>query len=199
MSRTTSYGITRESIAAGPVNSVIYVGTTGRLTSNNTLIPKVGGTGIDSSNSVGVAKVLAGTWSVDYIKAADFGQPYSEGLVLGVHGDGSLSWVTSGSGPSAETVTHVSVLNYNVQGADMNLAIDSSIGPVTINLQEITGTRRLGIIDSAGFASENNITVVPFLGNNIMRSTDSLILPNDNVSVSLLSVSANNWHIVSKN
>lgn len=199
MSRTINYGITKESLAAGTANSTIIVGGNSRLTNMQYITPNIGGTGINTSVSTGVAKVNAGNWSVSYINANDFGQPYSGGLVLGVNSDGSVSWVNGGSGPSTETVTNVSVLNYTRLSTDMNLAVDASIGAVTINLGTITGVQRITIFDSTGFAGVNNITITPGAGTTIMRSTDSLVIATQNTAITLLSMSSTNWQMVSKN
>lgn len=199
MSRTINYGISRDSFAPGGVSGTIKVSSNSRLSLIPVLDPSIGGTGLDSSVSTGIPKILAGVWSVGYIRAADFGIPYTGGLYLMVNNDGSLTWAPGGSGPSTETVTYVSGPTYTVQSTDMNLAVDSTLGPVTINLGTIAGTKRLTIFDNAGTAGVNNITIVPGGTDTIMRSTDSLTIMTQNTSITLLSTSSTNWHVVSMN
>lgn len=196
MSRTQFFGINKNSINVVSPNTVIYSDGTNRVANSNYLSPALGGTGINSSTSVGVTKVNAGTWSVDYIDAPDFGVPYTAGFVLSVLVDGSLQWIPNTAG---ETVTQVNTSPYTVLSSDLNLAVHTDLGPFTINLPQISGTRRLQIIDVDGSCGINNITIVPFAGNTIMRSAETLTLVYSNISIELLSVSATNWHIVSRN
>lgn len=196
MSRTQFFGINKNSINAVLPNTVIYSDNLNRVANSSYLSTTLGGTGINSSSTTGVAKVNAGTWSVDYIDAPDFGVPYTAGYVLSVLGDGSLQWIPNTAG---ETVTQVNTSPYTVLSSDMNLAVHTDIGPFTINLPQISGTRRLEIIDVDGSCGVNNITIVPFAGNTIMRSAETLTLVYSNISIELLSVSATNWHIVSRN
>lgn len=195
-SRTQNFGIKSSSLNANTPDTVVYVGALNRLNNAATLSATLGGTGIDSSASTGVAKIAAGIWSVDYIKAQDFGEPFTNGYVLSAMTGGSVQWI---SNETQETVTQVTSSPYTVVAGDKNLAVQTSLGPFTINLPGITSTRRIGIIDVDGFCGSNNITIVPSIGDTIIRSVNSLTLLYPNISIDLLSVSATNWHVVSKN
>jgi len=197
-SRTQNYGTARESIAMRSSSNAVFTDTTARLNVSTQLEPALGGTGINTAASTGVAKVLAGNWSVDYINGADFGLPYSNAYVLSINTGNVLAWVPKAN-IAPDPVTQVNTLVYNTTNLDYDLAVDTSIGAITINLPQTTIGKRFNIIDVAGYAGNNYITIVPYVGNTILRSTAPLVVPYSNSSVGIVGVSSTNWHIVTQN
>lgn len=83
-----------------------------------------------------------------------------------------------------------------VKGIINLYACDSSSNPITINLPQIlsliSNTIILMICDVGGYARTNNITIIPYSGDNICGA-DSIIINNNYNSFELISNNINSW------
>lgn len=200
MLRTTKYGISGQSIYIGGNGNAVYLDVSdNRLTTAEALPPDVGGTGTNSSIvSDGIPHVSGGVWTYGNITANDFGAPYMAGNVLSTNAAGILGWIIPPD-PTTETVTIVNISPYTVLPSDMTLAVDTSLIPIIIDLPQITGPRRLTIIDSSGNTNENNITIRPYAGNTILRDSGNVIIATPNMGATFQAISMTDWSVISKN
>lgn len=107
---------------------------------------------------------------------------------------------TAATSVYAGSVPIISTSPYNIAPADIVIAVDTTSVAVTVNLPAINDVhRRLTILDHTGSAMDHNITIHPSVGCTILGSSADVIIATPYKSVTLVSVSATDWVIVSKN
>lgn len=94
--------------------------------------------------------------------------------------------------------TNVSTGSYTPATTDLFLLCDTSTGAITINLLAASGVigQRLVIVDTAGQAATNNITITPNGSDTIQGENSNLTVNVNNASIDLLASSSTAYVIV---
>lgn len=121
----------------------------------------------------------------------------ANGQYLRTNGAGGTSWATVATGDTGYTWTAVSASAYTVLTSDDTIGVNSTSNAVTVTLPEISGLRKLYIIDAGGAAASNNITVAVPGGsaNRILGETAYVISGNYN-SITLLTDGGDGWFLI---
>lgn len=86
-----------------------------------------------------------------------------------------------GDAPRLNKVTTVSSSPYTVLRSDHELHVDTTSAAITLNLENIVEShtgRQIVVVDTAGNAATNNITITPFAGDSIRGAANLVISAN---------------------
>lgn len=121
----------------------------------------------------------------------------SNGQFLKTDGSGALSWDTaSGSSSNVSARTIINTATYTIKSTDVLVSIlYTTTGAVTLTLPTASVLAEFSIVDEAGNASSNNITINRVGSDTIIGNT-SLILNGDYNAVRLYSNGGTAWFIM---